>query len=222
MSSLKVFKVENTKDKEATNIILLHGYGANGRDLVGVAQFPEFENLNANWYFLEAPLAPPELQMFGGLAWFNLTLSSFGPNLSKADLEKFYLLENLELSNSLKLIQNTIWNLNFNLENTYIGGFSQGAMMATRVFFNDPLSFKGLISMSGAPLQHNRWKTPADDSLKIFMSHGQQDPVLPFLCAENLLEKLKTYNPKHVWFNGGHEIPPKVLVELSNWLKGFN
>ena len=218
MSELKVFKVEHSDDKEATNIILLHGYGASGRDLMGIAQYPELESLNANWYFLEAPLAPPELQMFGGLAWFNLTLSSFGPNLSKEDLEKFFLMENAELSNSLKLIQNAIWNLNLNLKNTFIGGFSQGAMMATRAFFDEPEAFKGLISMSGAPVQHDKWKS-STDSLKIFISHGQQDPVLPFACAENLLAKVKTFNPKHVWFNGGHEIPPKVLNELSHWLK---
>ena len=221
MNPLKVYNVKNSNDKEATNIIILHGYGANGKDLVGLAQYPEFEDLKANWYFLEAPLAPPELLMYGGLAWFNLTLSSFGPNLSKEDLEKFYLMDNKELSDSLKLIQNAVWDLNLNSKNTFIGGFSQGAMMATRAFFDEPENFKGLISLSGAPVQHNKWKT-SEKPLKIFMSHGQQDPVLPFACAESLLNKLSNFSPKHVWFNGGHEIPPKVLNELSDWLKKMN
>lgn len=210
-------KVENYS-KDVTNVVLLHGYGANGRDLIGLSQFPELKKLEANWYFLEAPLSPPELGLFGGLAWFNLTLSSFGPSLSASDLEKFYATENTELDKSLSLIKNTLWDLNLELANTYIGGFSQGAMMATRAFFDEPESFKGLISMSGAPLQHSKWKTPKG-SPKIFMSHGQQDPVLPFVCAENLYEKVKSYNPKTVWFNGVHEIPPQVLVELSKWLK---
>ena len=112
---------------------MLHGYGANGKDLVGLSQVPELSKLDLNWYFLEAPLSPPELAMFGGRAWFSLTLSSFNPNMNADALEKFYAMETSEFKDSLQAIKDSIWDLDLKGK-TYIGGFSQGAMMASNIF----------------------------------------------------------------------------------------
>ena len=215
MSNLKCFKVESNH-KDSINFIFLHGYGANGRDLVGLSQQEELKSLNANWYFLEAPLSPPELAMFGGRAWFNLTLSSLGPN---ADMRDFYDQENREVEESFSLLKNSIWDLNIDLKKTYIGGFSQGAMMASKLFFEAPSDYKGLISFSGAPLHRKKWKLEDPESTqKVFLSHGMQDPVLPFQCAKDLDEKIKGFNKKTHWFNGQHEIPYQVLKDLSEFI----
>lgn len=217
MSNLKCYTVEDGS-KESLNFVFLHGYGANGKDLVGLSQQEDLKNLEANWYFLEAPLSPPELAMFGGRAWFNLTLSSLGP---QADMKDFYDQENKELENSFEQLKGTLWDLNLNLKNTFIGGFSQGAMMASKLFFESPKDYKGLISFSGAPLHRKKWNLKdADSTQKIFLSHGMQDPVLPFQCAKDLEGEIVGFNKKTHWFNGQHEIPYQVLKDLAGFVPG--
>jgi phospholipase/carboxylesterase len=213
---LKVYKVENNPQNE--NVIMLHGYGANGQDLVGLSQYPSLRKLDLNWYFLEAPLSPPELAMFGGRAWFSLTLSSFSPNMNKDALEKFYSLDNAEIKSSIEQANECIWDLNLQ-GTTYIGGFSQGAMMAANLFMNNSESYQGLIALSGAPLGFKNWNEM--QSLKhAFVSHGEQDPVLPFKCGTDLSQELKNKKLEvtQKWFQGGHEIPTEILDELSKHL----
>ena len=215
MSNLKCFSVEDGT-KESINFIFLHGYGANGRDLVGISQHENLKSKNANWYFLEAPLAPPELAMFGGYAWFNITLSSLGPQAKMSD---FYDQTNNEIEDSFQKLKNSIWDLNLNLRNTFIGGFSQGAMMASKLFFESPNDYKGLVSFSGAPLHRKKWNlSEANKTKKVFLSHGMQDPVLPFQCAKDLDEEIKGFNKKTHWFNGQHEIPYQVLTDLGDFI----
>jgi len=215
MSELKCYTVLDG-DKDSLNFVFLHGYGANGRDLVGLSQNPSLKKLKANWYFLEAPLSPPELSMFGGKAWFSITLSSLGPDAKMTD---FYDQEHKEIDDSFSLVKSALWNLDMNLKNTYIGGFSQGAMMATKVFFDDPSDFKGLISLSGAPLHRKKWSLDkAKESQKVFLSHGMQDPVLKFQCAEDLNKEIIGLDKKTHWFNGQHEIPEKVLTDLASFI----
>lgn len=215
-TSLNVYKVENNPNNPS--IVMLHGYGANGRDLVGLSQVPKLSKLNLNWYFLEAPLDPPELAAFGGKAWFSLTLSSFNPNMNAGALEKFYSMESDEFKDSLQTLKDSIWNLELK-NKVYIGGFSQGAMMAANVFMEDANSYEGLIALSGAPLNYKKWKTTRANK-PVFISHGEQDPVLPFKCGTDLSEKLKDsdLSVEHIWFQGGHEIPMNVLNKLSKFL----
>jgi len=215
--NLKTYLVENNPANPT--VIMLHGYGANGRDLAGLASYPELSKLDYNWVFIEAPLSPPELAAFGGYAWFNLTLSSFGPNMSAETLEKFYGMTTDEFKKSLEMIESTIWDLDLKGD-VYIGGFSQGAMMAANVFFKSPNQYKALIAMSGAPLNFKNW-SELTEAKKIFISHGEQDPVLPVKCGKDLKEKVvvaKGLVEEH-WFQGGHEIPPSVLNKLGVFLR---
>ena len=232
MSNLKCYRVENGsrdedrgkgkgKDKDENkgplNFVFLHGYGANGRDLVNLSQQEDLKALNANWYFFEAPLSPPELAMFGGRAWFNLTLLSLGG--LEADGKDFYDQENQEIEDSFTQLKNSLWELNLNLENTLIGGFSQGAMMASKLFFESPKNYRGFISFSGAPIHRKKWNLKeVNPKQKVFLSHGIQDPVVPFQCAKDLDKEIEGFNKKTHWFNGQHEIPHQVLKDLAYFI----
>jgi len=214
--SLKTYRVQN--DESLPSVVMLHGYGANGRDLAGLAGYPNISKLNYNWVFIEAPLSPPELAAFGGFAWFTLTLSSFGPNMSASTLEDFYGMATDEFKQSLEAVESTIWDLDLKGD-VYVGGFSQGAMMAANVFFKSSNQYKALIAMSGAPLNYKEWKE-LTEAKKIFISHGEQDPVLPVKCGKDLKEKIvsvKGLVEEH-WFQGGHEIPSSVLDKLAQFL----
>ncbi len=221
MKDLKVFKVES-ENNSAGSITLLHGYGANGKDLIGIATFPEFKDLNFDWYFLEAPLSPPELAAFGGRAWFNLSMQNFMNNMSSNNFEDFYKLESNEFTQSFESIKQSLWNLELESDKKhFIGGFSQGAMMAAHIFFENMPAWSGAVLMSGAPFQHMNWNKNSSPSKPIFQSHGYNDPVLPVKCGEDLTKYLKANNSDVTssWFNGGHEIPLKALMDMKAFLQ---
>lgn len=219
---LKIYKNETSHEIDA-NIVMLHGYGANGRDLMGISQIPHFQKSNYNWYFPEAPLSPPELAAFGGRAWFNLSLQSFIECMETRNFEKFYQADNQEFSTSLDLITESIWDLDLKGKKL-IGGFSQGAMMAAQMFFRDPSAFDGLVLFSGAPFQYKLWKNSTDLERKFtFLSHGAKDPVIPPLCGHDFETKLKEMGlPADLMlFSGGHEIPLEVISSFAKRLEQF-
>ncbi len=215
-TKLTTYKIKNSPNNPS--IIMLHGYGANAKDLIGLCKVPKISKLNLNWYFIEAPLSPPELAIFGGKAWFNPTLLSFNPNMNAETLEKFYSIDSKDYRKSLQAIKDTIWSLN--LKNSiYVGGFSQGAMMASNIFMSNVDNYTGLIALSGAPLGNNHWEH-SNSPKKVFISHGKQDPVLPFKCGKDLSEKLtqKGLIIDENWFQGKHEIPIDILNKLGDFL----
>ena len=138
--------------------------------------------------------------------------------MNPAALEKFYDMETEEFKQSLQMVKDAVWDLDLKGP-IYMGGFSQGAMMAASCFMSDSDSYEGLIAMSGAPLNFKKWK-PVDSTKKIFVSHGEQDPVLPFKCGRDLSEKLSNagLTVSQNWFQGGHEIPRNIISKLSQFL----
>lgn len=223
MKDLKVYTVSrNEPSSSLGSIVLLHGYGASGRDLMGLADYPGLSDLNLNWHFIEAPLSPPELAAFGGRAWFNLSMQSFMQSAQSKDFSGFYKLESKEFDQSIEALKQTIWNLNLDQEKkNFVGGFSQGAMVSAHLFFDDLDLWSGAVLMSGAPFQHFKWqKNNNSEKKSVFQSHGHNDPVLPMVCGEDLNKFLKENNTeiKTSWFNGGHEIPMSCLSDLNQFL----
>jgi phospholipase/carboxylesterase len=52
------------------------------------------------------------------------------------------------------------------------------------------------------------------------MSHGREDPILPFAVAEELAQTLRTNGLAVEWlpFRGGHGIPPEAMDRLADFL----
>ena len=85
---------------------------------------------------------------------------------------------------------------------------------------NRPLA--GLVLLSGTLLAEPEW-TPLlkrRAGLKVFMSHGQQDPLLPFGASERLRDLLggAGASVEFVPFRGQHEIPMPVVSKLRAFL----
>ena len=56
-------------------VILMHGYGAGGDDLVPLAQMMPVAP-RVRFVFPAAPFTPPELAMFGGRAWWPIDIEA--------------------------------------------------------------------------------------------------------------------------------------------------
>ncbi|HEX6983726.1 MAG TPA: hypothetical protein VF170_00045, partial [Planctomycetaceae bacterium] len=108
-----------------------------------------------------------------------------------------------------------------------LGGFSQGAMLSTDVALRLPGPVGAVCLASGSLVAEPDWAPLAatQKPLRVLMSHGRQDPVLPFFGAEALRDLLSKngHQVEFIPFDGGHTIPwpvlhafSKLLVELAS------
>ena len=107
-------------------------------------------------------------------------------------------------------------------EKLVLGGFSQGAMLATDVVLRSSDPVAGLVVMSGAYIAEAEWSQlmPSREDLPVFQSHGSNDPLLPVDIAERLRNALVAAGLPVTWvpFSGGHGIAPNVLDRFGDFL----
>ena len=107
---------------------------------------------------------------------------------------------------------------------TYLAGFSQGAMLAQDVALEWDATVAGVVMLSGGPIDEERWRRRLTSRapVRVFVSHGRSDRVLAFAAAQRWRQRLEvagsdvTFAP----FDGGHQIPRPVVTHLIRWLGG--
>ena len=113
--------------------LLLHGYGANEEDLLGLAPY-----LDAR--LICVSVRAPYVLDFGGFAWFNIEIGAEGLRFAFAEAEE-PLVQVLALVDALRQEHRPT--------RVFIAGFSQGASMALAAALKRPRDFAGAIALSG-------------------------------------------------------------------------
>ena len=187
-------------------LLLLHGYGANEEDLLGLAP-----HLDARLVCASAR-APYALD-FGGFAWFNIEIGAEGVRFAFAEAEE-PLGQVLSLVNALRREHRPT--------RVFIAGFSQGASMALAAALKWPRDFAGAIALSGLCCPEMLPQDAASvQGLKVFMSHGRFDPVIPIAQARasrDLLAPLGL-DLQYKEYDMPHAIAPPCLEDLDAWLR---
>lgn len=199
-------------------VVLLHGYGAPGTDLVPLWRELKVPQ-DVRFVFPEAPL---ELD-FGGRAWWPIDMARLQDRFLPGAVERLTgeVPEGIDAARDALLGLLTALERDFGAapERTIIGGFSQGAMLATDVVLRSAQPWGGLAVLSGTLVSHHEWLPlmNARRGLQVLQSHGRGDPVLPFAVAEQLRDELTAAGllVDFVAFNGGHGIPGSVLEALT-------
>lgn len=203
--------------------ILLHGFGAPGDDLVGLAHAVSGPT---RFVFPEAPmrLGGP----YGdGRAWWPLDLAALEARLragaARAAID--------EVPDGLPEVRAQMAQLVAEVSTRFavpadriaLGGFSQGAMLALDVALHGADALAGVVLLSGTLVAASEWlpRLPTLAGRPVFQSHGRHDPLLPFSLAELLADRLRQAGARVDWhpFDGGHTIPPQVLGELGAFLR---
>ena len=211
--------LEVAGDPAAPTIVLFHGYGADMNDLVslaGVVQAPR----GCNWYFPNGPLSVSLGGHFEGRAWFPIPLAELqaGATIDLTELVP------PGMKKARENAKQFLAKLNVAPEKLVIGGFSQGAMLATDFVLHADVKPAGLALLSGTLVNAAEWETLLSASaqkIPFFQSHGSRDQVLSFAHAQKIEVLLK----KHGWpgqlqrFEGGHEIPSEVLIQLGSFIR---
>ena len=205
-------------------VILLHGFGAPGDDLVPLADVIDAPT-GTRWLFPEAPLS---LNMgFGdSRAWWIIDFARIQEDREAGRIRDL----SIEVPQGLALARERFLaflkelpkQLPIDYKKTVIGGFSQGAMLTCDAVLQTDYPFAGLVQLSGNLLAQAVWGPlmPRRKGLPVFQSHGTQDDVLPNIGAERLRDALTQAGLAVEWhsFRGGHAIPEAVLRRLGPFI----
>jgi phospholipase/carboxylesterase len=206
--------VEVYNNPDAKWVLLFHGYGADANDLAGLVSFFDFKK-PCNWLFPNGPMSVPIGPGMTGRAWWSIRMNDLPGDWSKLRPDDM----GPAVDKALKMISS----MKIAWKDLIIGGFSQGAMLATEVFLKAPESAAGLLCLSGTLLSEDTWANLVAQrkNSKIFMSHGELDPVLPHRGSAQLQSFFEKNQIKtqFVSFRGGHEIPPVVLQKMKAYIE---
>ncbi len=211
----------------AFHLVLCHGFGAPGDDLVSLAEsllsLPGLaEKLRC--VFPEAPLHLDGLG-YGARAWWQIDVGRIERAIREGRLAELCAQEPDGLARArrklLACLDALCRQADHGWERLLLGGFSQGAMLTTDVALRAESAPAGLAILSGTLLCSEIWRGRCQQrsGLPVFQSHGRQDPLLPFTLAERLRELLRAGSLPVEFheFTGGHGIPAGVLGPLARF-----
>lgn len=207
------YLVREPKIKKEKNplLLLLHGYGSNEEDLFSFAS-----ELPSEYYVVSAR-APYDLQPYGH-AWYAITFD--------ADQNKFsddnQAIESRDLI--AKFIDELVSELPIDSQNVTLIGFSQGTILSYAVALSYPEKIKRVVALSGylnTIILASEYENKDFENLKMFVSHGTQDQVIPVDWARKAPEALKNLGIEVTYkeYPIGHGVSPQNFYDLKNWLE---
>jgi phospholipase/carboxylesterase len=207
-------------------VILSHGFGAPGNDLVPVGDallhLEPALGKDTQFIFPAAPMSLDSRGLYGGLAWWLIDLEARLLAIEAGQLDTFRndLPEGMEEASDalLSTVEVALDQSGLDASRLIIGGFSQGSMVSTDVALRMKDRPKGLAVLSGTLLCEDRWKAlaPHRGPLPVLQTHGRYDPILPYVGAEWLkaLFEQSGFPVDFRSFDGMHEIPMTAIEGL--------
>lgn len=216
---LDVVRVSAMRDDErgGTAVIVLHGWGAPGDDLVPLAQALRRPGLR---FFVPAAPLP---EMGGGRAWWHLDPTTRPPHAESEQLPAGFQ-PNAAVLAARTAVQGLIATViqRYAPASLALVGFSQGAMLSIDVALAGTPGIERVVGMSGVLLADSVPGLSAARASRprFLLSHGRHDPVVPFASGTRARELLEKHGFPVTWrpFDGMHEIPPAVLAEVGQFL----
>ena len=188
-------------------VVFLHGYGANGADLLGLADVLG-EHLPDTLFV--APDAPETIPMMpAGLQWFPIPWidgsseeeSERGLMAASDDLNAFL--------DALMVDEDVL------PEQVVLFGFSQGTMMALQVAPRREDALAGIVAFSGRLLAPELLKDEVQSRPPVLLVHGDADDVVPPQSLPEAAEALQAAGWQdvyaHIMKGTGHGIAPDGL-----------
>ena len=195
-------------------VVFLHGYGADGADLLGLAD-PLSPHLPGVAF--HAPDAPERsINNPFGFQWFPIPwLDGSTEAQAKEAMGRSIALLNAWLDKVLADERLTA-------DRMVVVGFSQGTMMALHVLPRRDEAVAGIIGFSGRLLVPELLAAEAKVKPPVLLLHGDQDPMVPFqdmTLAGEALEQAGFAVYGHVMKGTGHGISPDGLSVALSFLR---
>lgn len=206
----RVLKAERRAPASGTTrsiVVFVHGYGANGADLLGLAD-PLAEHLPDTLFV--APDAPENIPGFpGGFQWFPIPWidgsseeeAHRGLEAASDDFNAFL--------DALMVDEDVL------PEQVVLFGFSQGTMMSLHVAPRREDEMAGIVAFSGRLLHPELLADEVISRPPVLLVHGDADDVVPPKSLPEAAEALQTAGWKevyaHVMKGTAHGIAPDGL-----------
>lgn len=176
-------------------VILLHGYGADGADLIGLAPFLAKGLPDAAFHSPDAPL-PCEMSPFGR-QWFSL--SDYDPDLLRRrpdTMQPAYSAMLAGARQAAPVLEGFVADLlaRHGLDGpgaVAFVGFSQGTMMSLHVALRLAEPVAGVVGFSGALLGVEALAEEVRSRPPVLLVHGDADPVVPVQALEHTATALR-------------------------------
>ncbi len=201
------------EDKAVINsaIILLHGYGGDGKDISMLSL--NWKRYLPNTIFICPNGHEPCSINPSGYQWFDLT----------NDDPKYILEESIKAEKKLNKFINEVKN-KFNLENNKIclSGFSQGCMMSINLGLISEKEYNCIIGFSGKIINQEYLNLKKKVSTNTLLIHGEMDQIVPpnhMLEAKDFFIRNNIEIETHLIKNCDHNIPIEASSIALNYIK---
>ena len=197
-------------NKVRATLVLLHGYGADEHDLMGLASYfdPQIQVLS---------IRGSGLTPYGGASWFDIDMLPDGSlkfNIDQAKVSTLGVIEIIGQLQQTEIIQGS---------QIILAGFSQGATISNLISLQKPELLQALLIMSGR-MPEDMLELSGDTSrftkLPVFAGHGTHDNVIPIEYGRQIVS---FWDPiaelEHHEYPMGHEISQLELEHIQLWLE---
>ena len=192
-------------------VILLHGYGGDGKDISILTL--NWKRFMPNTVFL-CPNAHEKCEINpNGYQWFDLSKEN----------EEYILDQSLKAEKKLKEFIDQVKTV-YRLDNSKIclSGFSQGCMLAINIGLIENESFSCVVGFSGKIINKNNLASRIISKTKFLLLHGDMDQVVPpsnLLEAKDFLERNKIEVETNMLQNCDHHISSEASSIALKYIK---
>ena len=184
-------------------MIILHGRGDSSR---GFTFLPPYLNIDdMNYLLLDAPY-----YYYGGFSWYDLP-----PNQ----------LEGIAYSSGILAdTLDTLFEEEFNADESFLFGFSQGALLTFEFGARYEKVLAGYIAVSGYIYDANNLldeMNPNINTSNWLCTHGTYDGVLPFNTSKEQVETLQNggFDITFKSYDKDHNVAEDELMMIKEWIK---
>ena len=210
--SLNTIIVKPESNLTITNaIILLHGYGGDGKDISALTY--NWKRFLPNTVFL-CPDGHEKCSINpAGFQWFDLS----------NDDTKYILEQSLNAEKKINKFISEVKKL-YKLDNSNIclSGFSQGCMMSINLGLTSEKNFNCIVGFSGKIIDKDNLSKRISSKTKVLLLHGEIDSVVSpnyLLDAKDFLLRNKIQVETHMIEDTDHHIPIKASSIALNYIK---
>ena len=191
-------------------VVLLHGWGADGNDLIGLA--PALQGALPHARFASPNAPDPCDQNPMGRQWYSFM------DERPASLKKGYVRAAGMIDAYLDA---ELARLGLDDSQLALVGFSQGAMMAVYVALRRARPVAGVVGFSGMMIDEDNAAAELRSRPPILLAHGDADPMVPYASMQQAVGVLSALDVPTQWHTSpgvGHGIAPDALEAGTSFL----
>ena len=190
-------------------LVMLHGFGANEGDLLGLVPYLD-ERVHI------ASVRGPLRIEAGAYGWYRVSHTAGGPVVHEGEEQESRLLLG-------RFLDEMVERYDSDPESVFVLGFSQGATLALSFALTVPDRVAGTIALGGRVMRELPATMASASGIagaQMFMAHGLHDDVVPIGRARASREFLLGLGVALTYreYPAAHQISPDMLTHAGHWL----